>query len=685
MIGKGRERAVARGRVAHLRRRAGHAASVALLALVVSSPPASGDARPAWWSYERAATFDAIQSEVFIPARDGTLLNCTLSLPGHGGAVAPGRHPGLITNYTPYGGLPATPATFWAEHGYAAMVCDVRGTGQSGGVYSSILAPIEAQDNYDLIEWMASQPWSDGRIGQTGVSYGGMTSFRVAALQPPHLRAIAPEYSQDNLYLNDVYRGGIETTPGSGDFWPALALALSGGRVNPAQLWLEYHQHPRIDAFWKQIMVASKYGRIKVPVLQVGGWNDTLLPGGAPGNYIGLKGRVRNWLIMGPWAHASQSPEPLGDGYLLAWFDHWLMQIPNAPLPSARVTSYEQPVKKGGQGWKQLANWPPPGNGRSRLYFTRKSGLASAPGAAATEAFTTRPEDTPATPSNGRIRLFATAPLSRDLVVAGRVAVHLKAALNASDGNLKTILYDVAPDGTATFVNDGYLKASHRFSHERTTPVTPGRRVAFDIDVWPTHWRFVKGHKLRLQVFGGESTQFVPESSAVTTTVAVGEGGSYADVPVGDASKSASRGCLARRSPIGARNIGRIRLGLTRRALLRRVPAPRRRTKRSWRWCVKGGKGAVWAAFTRKGRVSLVVTTAPRHGNRHVRPGTRVGAMRRAYPRSRAIGRTLVRLSPRSLGLFGIRRGKVRYIAVASRSTVARRRTLRAYLRYAGM
>jgi X-Pro dipeptidyl-peptidase-like protein len=269
-------------------------------------------------------------------------------------------------------------------------------------------------------------------------------------------------------------------------------------------------------------------------------------------------------------------------------------------------------------------------------------------------------------------------------VVAGRVVVHLKAALSAGDANFKTILYDVAPDGTATFVNDGYLKASHRLSHERKTPLTPGRLIEFDIPVWPTHWRFVRGHVLRLQVFGGESTQLVPEQSDVTTTVAVGEGGSSADLPVpGLASRPGSPGCLARRAPIGARNIGRVRLGLTRRALLRRVPAPRRRTERSWRWCVKGGKGTVAAAFTRRGRVALVRTTAPRHGNRRIRPGARVRAMRRAYPRSRAIGRTLVRIGPRSSRLLGIRRGKVRHVAVTSRRTIRKRTALRKYLRYA--
>jgi hypothetical protein len=98
---------------------------------------------------------------------------------------------------------------------------------------------------------------------------------------------------------------------------------------------------------------------------------------------------------------------------------------------------------------------------------------------------------------------------------------------------------------------------------------------------------------------------------------------------------------------------------------------------------VKGGKGTVSAAFTRTGRVALVATTAPLHGNRRIHPGARVRALRGAYPRSRSLGRTLVQAGPSSPRLLGIRRGKVRYIAVASRGTIRKRHTLRAYLRYA--
>jgi hypothetical protein len=83
--------------------------------------------------------------------------------------------------------------------------------------------------------------------------------------------------------------------------------------------------------------------------------------------------------------------------------------------------------------------------------------------------------------------------------------------------------------------------------------------------------------------------------------------------------------------------------------------------------------------------VALVTTTAPRHGNRRIHPGTTIRALGRAYPRGRAVGRALVRANPISPRLFGIRGGRVRYIAVTSRRTIARPKTLEAYLRYAGV
>ncbi len=157
------------------------------------------------------------------------------------------------------------------------------------------------------------------------------------------------------------------------------------------------------------------------------------------------------------------------------------------------------------------------------------------------------------------------------------------------------------------------------------------------------------------------------------------------DSRVWPAASGSGRGCLARRSPVGPRNIGRVRLGLTRKTLARRLPAPVRKTKRSWRWCVKGGKGTVAAAFTRKGKVALISTTAPRHGNRGVLVGSRTKAVRSKFGRRRAISKTLFRANGHSPRLFGVRKGKVRYWAVTNRRIIAQKQALRAYLGYTGV
>ena len=134
----------------------------------------------------------------------------------------------------------------------------------------------------------------------------------------------------------------------------------------------------------------------------------------------------------------------------------------------------------------------------------------------------------------------------------------------------------------------------------------------------------------------------------------------------GSPAQSRSR-CLARRSPIGPRNIGRVRLGMTR-ARLRALPVqPLRTTRRSFAYCVRQSTGRVTAVFSRRGRVALVVTTARAHGNRRLRPGAPAGLIRRAYPRRRLIARGLYRVSPHSLRLVGVRRGRVSLFAVASR------------------
>lgn len=148
-------------------------------------------------------------------------------------------------------------------------------------------------------------------------------------------------------------------------------------------------------------------------------------------------------------------------------------------------------------------------------------------------------------------------------------------------------------------------------------------------------------------------------------------------------------GCLARQSPIGPRNVGRVRLGYTRREMLRRIrPQPVRRGRYVYRWCAKRSSGRVTAVFSRRsarGRARLVTTTASRHGMRGVRRGVGVGRLLRRFPSARLLSRGLYRAGSRSPRIFGTRRGKVRFVGVADRGLLRSRKELRRYLRRAGL
>jgi uncharacterized protein len=527
----------------------GAVAAAAALVTLLSAAPAGAEA-PVWWSYDRPADYGTIKTSVFVPMSDGTPIHCVLARPALGGVAAAGTFPGLITSYTPYGAtsLPSglSGSDYWASRGYVAMSCDVRGTGWSGGVWQGLLSAVENQDNYELLAWMRGQPWSNGRLGQLGVSYGGMTAMRVAALNPPGLLAISPVSAQDDLYREDIYPGGIKSTPGTGDFWPVFTNAVSGGRELSPVTYAQYLEHPLWDDFWKQISMWTKWNSLTVPILAIGGWNDTLVPGGAPANWIGLDraGHSRNYLIMGPWAHAATGePAPLPAGAQLAWFDHWLKELPSAPLPSSVVTTYEEPAGGAGRGWQEFPTWPPPRTRTVTFALTLDRKLGAVAGPAGPASYTTLPTDEgdsglndmgsiPPGERADQTLVFDTAPLVRDLVIAGQLIVDLKAALSYMDGNFKVVVYDVAPDGTATFLNEGYLKASHRLSHEWTTAIVPGAPTEFRIEVFPMHRRLEKGNALRLRVYGGHSTELTPEPVPVTTTLSLGSAGSTITLPV---------------------------------------------------------------------------------------------------------------------------------------------------------
>ena len=487
----------------------------------------------AWWAYDRPAEYGSVRESLDVEVSDGTPLDCSLVRPaGPDGAPAPGEFPGLVVEFTPYHVQRASyeaEAAWFAERGYNGLICNVRGTGESGGTWRNAMSAQDGQDAHDLVEWLADQPFSDGRIGQFGESYGGQTSYGAAVEGAPSLRAVAPLQAPASLYDDAIYPGGIKSTErGTIDFWPPIGQSLSGGRIDPEAEFATNRDHPTFDGYWEERSFAGRYDDIEVPVLAIGGWEDGFFRSGTLANIEGALDRT--WAIYGPWPHMTPVrfegcgfclADGLSPGVLLAWFDRWVMELEDVPVPDEPTfVSYEGPEGVGA-GWRELSHWDADGVEPLTLALGADGSLAEAGGAGSADGEVTfaQPGD-PAAP--GTSATFTTAPLAEDRVLLGRPTLTLSATLSGPDANLYVELLDVAPDGTPTVVNDGFLRASHRESHVEPSPVEPGEPVTFTFEVRADHHRFAAGHAIALRLSGGSAGTLVPNEQPVDVTITTG-------------------------------------------------------------------------------------------------------------------------------------------------------------------
>jgi putative CocE/NonD family hydrolase len=296
--------------------------------LAADSPPPAPVPSPKE-SPPPAADYD-LRWAVKIPMRDKVELNATLYLPKNSSPTP------VIFTLTPYISDTYHPrGAYFASHGYAFALVDVRGRGNSGGEFEPFAQ--EPHDGYDIVEWLARQPFCDGKVTMWGGSYAGFDQWATAKELPPHLATIVPvaaahpplDYpSTDNVgQAYDVRwftltsgRAGQENLFADEKFWRTKFLdaykkhipfkSLDSFLGNPSQNFQRILKHPTADAYYDAMVpTREQYQKINFPILTITGQYD--------GDELGSlsfyrehlastlpQARTKHFLIIGPWDHA---------------------------------------------------------------------------------------------------------------------------------------------------------------------------------------------------------------------------------------------------------------------------------------------------------------------------------------------------------------------------------------------
>lgn len=375
---------------------------------------------------------------LYITMRDGCRIAIDVYLPQ---GINPGATFPAITIFTPYfrrfktiekGVEPSPNAAkyrdFFVPRGYALVVIDVRGTGASFGVRESLRSPKEREDSREIADWIIAQPWSNGIIGSTGISYLGAAACFLASTGHPAIKAIAPLFSVSDIYNEQLFPGGMLSRVWSKSY-DELMVALDHNDAEKISHF-PYFNDPRlngpqpvdddIDGIELQAAIREhkdnfrlhdmmpelafrdegpihapelntdacspfyyqKKGTISgVPIYSISGWMD----GGGYANgsitrFLTMAG-PHDRLLLGPWDHGARtnvSPfrEQIAPQFsilaeVLRFFDEHLLGM-NTGIDKEDKVHYFSMHE---EAWRGTNHWPP--RASKRLYLTHDDSLSN--------------------------------------------------------------------------------------------------------------------------------------------------------------------------------------------------------------------------------------------------------------------------------------------------------------------
>ena len=513
------------------------------------------------------------ENNVAVAMRDGTRLLADVHRPDGQGRfpalLAASPYPRQMQDFgAPAGFIEAGVTDFWVPRGYAHVIANVRGTCGSEGTFGFADAQ-ERRDMYDLVEWVAAQPWCDGNVGMIGISYFAIAQLEAAVERPPHLKAIFPVAATADLYEAASHHGLFSssfvtpflamtglTSERSDRFWRSLPVALVRRVLHTPrlhkkfatmngeaavtmlrqliklphdphpwdELWLDTAvNHPTHDEWWDERNLLPLLKGIDIPVYLGCDWEN--VPLHLPSTFAAWKGLSDNACVrMGmlgefglTWPWESMHTEAL------AWYDHWLKGRDTGVLDGPPIRYF----LPGADEWRTAESWPPSQAPHRELALRADATLSEDEGDPGSLDYLVlgaglgRAKPSKIDPPS--VLTWTSAPLTEHLDVVGEIELRLVASATAIDTAWIVTLQDVAPDGSIAEVTAGWLRASLREVDETASrpgaPVLPcrnpqavpiGKDVEYRIPLVANARRFQAGHRIRLVLTSDDQDPSTP-------------------------------------------------------------------------------------------------------------------------------------------------------------------------------
>lgn len=417
---------------------------------------------------------------------------------------------------------------------YNYLVVDWRGF--YGSAAAESLGYDRGLDGYDLVEWIAAQPWSSGRIGTWGASALGVIQFMTAKHQPPHLTCCVPIVADAKTAYTDYYYGG--------DYLQELTVMRDSLGFTPQNLILAHYTY---DWFWILVEQLTTYPEsITVPMLLVTGWYDHNDDAPLEMFYAlrdSSEASVRNKhkFMVGPWTHSGvgrleQGELTYPDGVdslrsiSFRIFDFYLRDLPNGYEGEPVIRYY----LLGEDDWQETDDWYSVSDRIDTLFCCQNGALLTEPPGSGSPAdsFLYDPRDPcPSIGGNrfdpfdqtvivgprdqrdsvetrGDVVLYTTPVLTAPITIAGNVRVKLSVSSNCEDTDFSVRLTDIYPDGRSMLIAGGIRRMRFRNSYSIEELMVPGDTYEVFIELKNVAYTFLPEHKLRMIVSSSDHPIF---------------------------------------------------------------------------------------------------------------------------------------------------------------------------------